>query len=233
VDAKALQQLRNIAALPWEGGSHVEQVRRADPGQGGSSRAQDSVRGRFDRRHAVGARWPDCPGNVLRLAGDARRNGPCGTPRSPNCWRCRTNPAPTGGDHPNRCTEPLKMWTHPRREGIHVARCTVERLMKANGWRGTTRVKKIRTTIADPAATRAPDLVNRKFAVETPNRLFLKANVMIVARGSNATRPGPCAVHASSAQAPCWRPLRLSTARWRSRPESPPSATTDPTPRIH
>jgi putative transposase len=67
----------------------------------------------------------------------------------------------------------LKMWAHLQREGIGVARCTVERLMRANGWRGATRAKKVRTTIGDPAATRAPDLVNRQFAVEAPNRLLV------------------------------------------------------------
>ncbi|WP_344166086.1 IS3 family transposase, partial [Kribbella yunnanensis] len=67
----------------------------------------------------------------------------------------------------------LKMWAHLNREGVQVARCTVERLMKVNGWRGVTRAKKVRTTIADPAATRAPDLVNRQFRVPAPNRLLV------------------------------------------------------------
>ncbi|TCM42471.1 putative transposase [Kribbella sp. VKM Ac-2568] len=67
----------------------------------------------------------------------------------------------------------LKMWAHLNRQGVEVARCTVERLMRANGWRGATRAKKVRTTIPDPAATRAPDLVNRQFAVEAPNRLLV------------------------------------------------------------
>jgi putative transposase len=67
----------------------------------------------------------------------------------------------------------LKMWAHLQRAGIQVARCTVERLMKANGWHGVTRAKKVRTTIADPAATRAPDLVNRHFTVAAPNRLLV------------------------------------------------------------
>jgi putative transposase len=67
----------------------------------------------------------------------------------------------------------LKMWAHLNREGVQVARCTVERLMRANGWRGATRAKKVRTTIADPGATRAPDLVNRQFAVEAPNTLLV------------------------------------------------------------
>ena len=67
----------------------------------------------------------------------------------------------------------LKMWAHLNRQGITVARCTVERLMRANGWRGVTRAKKVRTTIADPAATRAPDLVDRQFRVPAPNRLLV------------------------------------------------------------
>ena len=66
-----------------------------------------------------------------------------------------------------------KMWGHLQRQGIPVAKCTVERLMRANGWQGVRRVKKVRTTIADPAATRAPDLVDRKFAVDAPNRLLV------------------------------------------------------------
>ena len=32
----------------------------------------------------------------------------------------------------------LKMWEYLRRQGISVARCTVERLMRASGWRGVT-----------------------------------------------------------------------------------------------
>jgi putative transposase len=55
----------------------------------------------------------------------------------------------------------LKVWAHLRRQGIPVARCTVERIMRANGWRGVTRARRVRTTVADPAATRAPDLVDR------------------------------------------------------------------------
>lgn len=52
-------------------------------------------------------------------------------------------------------------------------RSTVERLMKANGWRGVTRRKEVRTTIADPAAGRVPDLVDRKFGVAAPNVLLV------------------------------------------------------------
>jgi len=35
------------------------------------------------------------------------------------------------------------------------------------------RARRVRTTVADPAATRAPDLVGRRFRVDTPNRLLV------------------------------------------------------------
>jgi putative transposase len=68
----------------------------------------------------------------------------------------------------------LKMWAHLRRHGIPVARCTVERIMRTNGWRGATRARrKVRITVADPAAIRAPGLVGRRFRVEASNRLLV------------------------------------------------------------
>jgi putative transposase len=67
----------------------------------------------------------------------------------------------------------LKMWAHLNREGIEVARCTVERLMRAGGWQGVRRAKKVRTTVPDPAAARAADLVERQFRVPAPNRLLV------------------------------------------------------------
>lgn len=67
----------------------------------------------------------------------------------------------------------LKMWAYLQRQGIQVARCTIERLMRLHGWRGVSRAKKVRTTVADPSATRAPDLVNRQFRVPAPNRLLV------------------------------------------------------------
>lgn len=66
-----------------------------------------------------------------------------------------------------------KMWAHLQRQGIAVARCTVERLMRANGWQGVRRRKKVRTTIVDPSAARAADLVKRQFRVPAPNVLLV------------------------------------------------------------
>jgi putative transposase len=67
----------------------------------------------------------------------------------------------------------LKMWAHLQREGIPVAKSTVERLMRRHGWQGVRRQKTVRTTIADPAAARPPDLVDRQFGVGAPNRLLV------------------------------------------------------------
>ena len=67
----------------------------------------------------------------------------------------------------------LKMWEHLNRQGIKVARCTVERLMRASGWRGVTRARTVRTTVADPAHSRAPDLVKRNFTAQRPGQLHV------------------------------------------------------------
>lgn len=66
-----------------------------------------------------------------------------------------------------------KMWAHLQRDGIEVARCTVERLMQINGWQGVTRHKKIRTTVPDPDAARPEDLVDRQFHRSAPDLLWV------------------------------------------------------------
>ena len=47
-----------------------------------------------------------------------------------------------------------KVWKQMNREGIAVARCTVGRLVKLQGLRGTVRGKRIRTTIPDMTVPR-------------------------------------------------------------------------------
>ena len=66
-----------------------------------------------------------------------------------------------------------KVWLALNREGIAVARCTVERLMAELGLSGATRGKARKTTIADPAAVRPADLVQRQFGPPAPNRLWV------------------------------------------------------------
>jgi len=67
-----------------------------------------------------------------------------------------------------------KVWRQLRRQGHSVARCTVERLMRSGGLRGAIRGRAFkRTTIADEAATRPLDLVQRDFRATRPNQLWV------------------------------------------------------------
>ncbi|WP_369794721.1 IS3 family transposase [Polaromonas sp. JS666] len=66
-----------------------------------------------------------------------------------------------------------KVWRQLRREGMAVARCTVERLMRRSGLQGVRRGKVVRTTINDAAAARPLDRVNRQFKAERPNQLWV------------------------------------------------------------
>jgi transposase InsO family protein len=61
-----------------------------------------------------------------------------------------------------------------RRKGHRVARCTVERLMRAQGLRGIPREKTRKTTHSHGAETPRPaDLVERQFVAEAPNELWV------------------------------------------------------------
>ena len=66
-----------------------------------------------------------------------------------------------------------KVWRQLHREGIAVARCTVERLMGELGLEGVRRGKPRRTTTPDAAAARPPDLVARDFSATRPNQLWV------------------------------------------------------------
>jgi len=66
-----------------------------------------------------------------------------------------------------------KVWRQLNREGIPVARCTVERLMRASGLSGAVRGRKFKTTIADDTTVRPSDLVCREFSALRPNQLWV------------------------------------------------------------
>ena len=66
-----------------------------------------------------------------------------------------------------------KVWRQLKREGIQVARCTVERLMREMRLQGARRGKKHRTTIKDDRANRPPDLVDRQFEAQRPDQLWV------------------------------------------------------------
>ncbi len=57
--------------------------------------------------------------------------------------------------------------------GIHVGRKRVARLMKAAGLQGVTRRKKAWTTKRDVNLRPAPDLVDRRFKADGPNKLWV------------------------------------------------------------
>ena len=66
-----------------------------------------------------------------------------------------------------------KVWHQLKREGHHLARCTVARLMRGMGLRGVIRGKPVRTTISDKAAACPLDHVNRHFKAPRPNALWV------------------------------------------------------------
>jgi transposase InsO family protein len=59
------------------------------------------------------------------------------------------------------------------REGVGIARCTVERLMRRLGLQGVRRGKVVRTTVSDMKAPCPLDRVNRIFKAERPNQLWV------------------------------------------------------------
>jgi transposase InsO family protein len=67
-----------------------------------------------------------------------------------------------------------KVWRQLNREGITVARCTVERLMGELGLQGAVRGRRFKTTtIPGEEAARPLDLVDRDFQVSRPNELWV------------------------------------------------------------
>ena len=67
-----------------------------------------------------------------------------------------------------------RMWKALLRAGERVARCRVQRLMRAHGIQGAKRRgKPWRTTKPDPSAAPRPDLVQRQFTAPQPNRLWV------------------------------------------------------------
>ncbi|WP_260675107.1 IS3 family transposase [Comamonas aquatica] len=66
-----------------------------------------------------------------------------------------------------------KVWRQMNREGVTVARCTVERLMRQLGLRGVIRGKVVRTTVPDTKVACPLDRVNRVFKADRPNQLWV------------------------------------------------------------
>lgn len=67
-----------------------------------------------------------------------------------------------------------KVWDRLNKDGVRVARCTVERLMADMGLQGCRRGRVfIRTTEGDDRLDRPADLVSREFRAPAPNRLWV------------------------------------------------------------
>jgi putative transposase len=66
-----------------------------------------------------------------------------------------------------------KLWKAARRAGIDIGRDQTRRLMAKAGIQGARRSKRVRTTRRDSSAARHPDLVNRQFRADEPNRLWV------------------------------------------------------------
>ena len=67
-----------------------------------------------------------------------------------------------------------RMWKALLRAGERVPRCRVQRLMRVHGIQGAKRRgKPWRTTRPDLRAQRRPDLVQRDFSADAPNRLWV------------------------------------------------------------
>lgn len=67
-----------------------------------------------------------------------------------------------------------KLWKAARRAGHDIGRDQVARLMRELGIAGISRRRKrVFTTVADPDAVRAPDLVNRVFTADRPDALWV------------------------------------------------------------
>jgi putative transposase len=60
-----------------------------------------------------------------------------------------------------------------RDEGIRIGQKRVARLMRAAGLQGVSRRKTVRTTVRKRGARPAPDLVDRNFAADGPDRLWV------------------------------------------------------------
>jgi len=65
-----------------------------------------------------------------------------------------------------------KLWKAMVRAGHDIGRDQVARLMKQAGIEGVRRGRRIFTTRPDAKASRPPDLVNRDFTADRPNRLW-------------------------------------------------------------
>ena len=83
-----------------------------------------------------------------------------------------------------------KVWRQLLRDDVTIARCTVERLMKAMGLAGVRRGKSCVTTVPDRKALCPLDKVNREFKVQRPNALWVFDFTPVFAGAGSTSTPG-------------------------------------------
>jgi len=162
-EVRELRRANEIPRRPRLSSRRSSTARSAD--RAVHQRAQGPFRGRADLPGADRARMPDRPVYLLRRRppvalrpGDARRGAQGG-----------------GQPRPRRQLRRLrgrKVRLQLNREGIAVARCTVERLMRELGLAGARRGRRVRTTVPG-AAARPADLVRRQFSPAVADRLWV------------------------------------------------------------
>ncbi len=84
-----------------------------------------------------------------------------------------TRLTPEGRRTPEGLYGRRKMTALLRRQGLQVAHCTVDRLMRDLGMNGVRRGKGVRTTIPSKDGHRAGDLLNRDFTATAPNTRWI------------------------------------------------------------
>jgi transposase InsO family protein len=119
-----------------------------------------------------------------------------------------------------------KVWRQLHREGIAVARCAVERLMGELGLEGVRRGKTRRTTTPDQTTARPADLVDRHFAAQRPNQLWV-ADLTYVATWSGLSM-SPWSSTPSAASWWAGRPRGRCAPTWPWTPWRWPSGTDRP-----
>ena len=116
---------------------------------------KEAYRGRADLRGAA-----DRPVDVLRAQG-ARARSDRLPPRAKRDETLRGEIQRVWNEN-FRSTARDKVWRQLQREGLRVARCTVERLMRDLGLRGVVRGRTFKTTIPDEHRIGRPDLVESR-----------------------------------------------------------------------
>jgi hypothetical protein len=135
-----------------------------------------------------------------------------------------------------------KMTHHLRRQGIDVAFCTTDRLMRDLGMNGVRRGRGVRTTIPAKDGHRASDLLNRDFTAPAPNTRWVAdftycrtwGGFVYVAFVVDVFAHRIVGWHAASDSEPTWcsphYESRYGNATATASPSSPASCCITPTP---